>query len=820
MDVKRITDYKAKGKYNYPAENIDPKLKEDKKWYLEQVCAMTHMYVTNQCDIPFKVDTQTNPDYVSIDTLRAYANGTQGSKMVKKKLLKEAKDGSGKFITKMRDVFQTYDVLPEMFDVIRAMNQRQDFELDANAVDYEAIQEKELEKAMIKFLIKDETKELMARANYKTNTNFAPEELAAMNDGDVDMIFDSGGYLLQKELASIACCEESKHSSGHKEIENLVNDDIITIGRGGIKTYVDRATQTIKYRYVNPKHAFLPWSQYNDYRDVTRFGEYRKLTIAEVLEINPDLTGEQLNELLEGYSYMNPGYEAIQNQTGQYLGPEFYQSVEKCVVWVFDAQWLSQHTKTKLKTKHPDGNDIVKDVKFDYELNSQEKKKGASIKQSKVIKKHQAIWIVGSDILLEWGVAEDVAYYGRSGNKTPKPDYFFAKTGNMPLIQRCMPHVDDINLNTVKLRNAVATLPPAPRMVIQQQLLDNVFLNGIKQNPDSLIQTLVERGYLVVNGVDDHGRPVYQNSKAIEFIPTNIAEDVNLFNGLINDSINRMRQVLGLPEGLDGTAGNPYTGKGQTEMAAAASSNALYPTLSRIQAIFNPAFNDIVKKWQVYSKGKDLKVRYSPLGSTTKQILALGTDFSKSDIEVEVKLTLNQEQKQFLLGQINEMSLQYSQSQGQFGTSKSEYMMLYSLIMAGRIKLAMFKIAQIEKRREQLSAIAKQKDQEFNIQSQQTSAITTAEELRKSILLEEEEKRKTAVTLEAQKRKTAATTAYMKTFDNGLTPMPPELYAQIMADADEEIASAFAPPMSEQMPPMDMMSGQEQMIPQQGAMMP
>jgi len=819
MDVKKISDYKEKGKYNYPAENIDPKIKATKEWYLQQVKAMTHMYCTNQCDIPFRVDMNhaSNADYVSIDTLRAYATGRQGSQMIKKKLLKEAKDGSGKFVTKMKNIFQTYDVLPEMFDVIRAINQRQEFDLTCSSVDYDSITEKGLEKAMMKFMIKSETKQLLDRSGYKTRGMFTPEEIQSMTEADIDMIFDSGGFMLQKELAALACCEVSKNESGHKGIENLVNDDIITIGKAGVKTYVDRATETIKYRYVNPKNAFLPYSQYLDYRDITRCGEYRKMTIAEVIEINPNLKPDQLQELVEGYSYLNPDYKAFLSENGSYQDPDYVQGIEKCVVWAFDAQWLSAETKTMMMAKHPYGNDIARDVSYDYELNRQEQNKGNSLKRTKVIKKHQAIWIVGTEILLEYGQAQDTAYYGKSGNKTPKLDYFWVKTGNMSLIQRCMPHVDDINLNTVKLRNAVATLPPAPRMVIQQQLLDNVFLNNIKQSPESLIQTLTEVGYLVVNGVDDHGRPIYQNGKAIDFIATGLAEDVNLFNGLINDSINRIRQVLGLPEGLDGTAGNPYQGKGTSELAAAASSNALYPSLSKTTEIFNPVLNDVVKKWQVYSKNRDLKVKYSPLGSQTKEILTLSTEFTKSDIEVNVKLSLNQEQKQFLLAQLNEMSLQYTQSGGSIGTSKSEYIMLYDMIMAGRIKLAMFKIAQIEKRREQLAAMAKEKDQQFNIQSQTQSAVTTAQELRKTVTLEELEKRKTAVTVEAQKRKTAATTAYMKTFDMEGQPMPPQIYEQIMADADAEIASAFADPVQQDNMQGEQMGQPQEMMPEMQA---
>ena len=550
------------------------------------------------------------------------------------------------------------------------------------------------------------------------------------------------------------------------------------------------------------ERVVVPHSKYNDFRDITRAGVLRKMTIAQIKEINPRLTAEDIQMLVEENMHMNPQYASLINNTGQYVDPYHGDPIDKCQVWVFDAQWLSANRETYLKTKHPSGNTIFRPVKYDYKLNSQEEKKGAKLKTSKVIKKYQAIWIVGTEILLEYGPCEDVVYYGKDGSRTPRLDYFFAKTGNTSLIERCIPHVDDINLYVTKLRNAVATLPPAPRMVIQQQLMDNVFLNGIKQQPEDLIQTLIERGYLIVNGIDDHGRPVYQNSKAVEFINTGLAEDVNLFNGLIQDAINRLRQVLGLPEGIDGTAGNPYQGVQNRQMAAAGSSNAMFPTLSKITTIFQPAFSDVVKKWQVLAKNNEISLSYSPLGAKTYQILKLGADFSNSDLNMELTLAPNEEQRQQLLADIQQMQVDYKSTGGAIGVSRAEYLMLWDLITNGKIKMAMFKIAQIESKREMMADMRKKQDQQANIQDQQQSAVLAAEEARKTLQQETDSKKLTAIVEEAQKRKTALTQTYLKSFDVEGQAIPQELYLQMMAEANGEIMQAMMPPQPEQQDPM------------------
>lgn len=786
--AKKISDYKDKKYASSPSDRIDPELKKEKEWYLGHLTNLLHNYTTNRYQVPYTWGV----GQTAFSTLRAYRAGQQGNISVKKKLLREAPDKPGSYITTLKDVFQTYDVLTEFLDVVSAINQKQDYQVSAISTDDEGNAEREMQRGLVKFLLQKEARQLLESSSFKPNTPVSLEDLALMSEADVDTLFDTGLIQLQREIAAVAAVHYTMDISDHKEIENKCNEDLITLGIAAVKNYIDYSTGEVKERYVDPANLILPYSKYNNFKDITKIGELRKMTIAEIKEINPDLTKEDLKKLVEEHMYMNTWYNEF--ASGDYTDDtKFGDPMDDCLVWVLDAQWLSVDYKTYLHEPLSTGGEIYDSVKYDYKLTGQQKKKGAKLDNKKIIKKYSAIWIVGTEVLLQYGEEKDQPYYGPKGNKTPRLDYCVVKTGTKSLVERCIPHVDDINLNNVKLRIAVASLPPAPRMILQNQMLNNVTLGGVKQKPSDLIQTMLETGILIVNGLDDHQRPIYQNGKAVDFFQSGLGEDITIFSNLITDSINRMRQVIGLPEGLDGTSPMPYQGVRTQEMAASASSNALFPTIGRIGTLFTMAAEQQTKMWQVLAKDGGKKVRYKPLGDRTWKVLELTADYSNSDFSFSLVFAPTEEQKQFLLQRIANMKEKSDASGGALGITESEFLMLYKLIQGGQIEKAMFRMAQIEKRKQMVQRIQEIENQERTFQGQQESARVSEEEKRLSMQVEENEKRKTAIVTGAQNRKTGISNAYIKSLETEQGPVPSDVYLRMMEEADEEIAAAFAP---------------------------
>lgn len=803
--AKKISDYKDLKYSSYPSDRIDPENKKKKEWYLANLTAMMHHYTVNNCEIPYSWGVGKTP----FSTLRLYRLGKQGNLPVFRKLLQESDEEPGKFKTKLKNVFETHDVLTEMIDVVSAINQKQDYNVTAIATDDVSGEARELERGLIKYLMQDEAQELLRKSEFKPSTPISMEDISLLTEADVDSLFDTGIIQLPREIAAIAAAHYTMDISDHKEIENKCNEDLITLGIAAIKSYIDYSTGEVKERYVDPANLILPYSKYNNFKDITRVGELRTMTIAEIKEINPNLGAEEIKDLVDDHLYMNKEYMAhIQGYDPE--NPELSNPVDMCKVWVLDAQWLSVDHRVYLDEKMDNGGEIYKQVKYDYELNSQQKRKKAKIDRKKIIKKYSAIWIVGTEILLQYGECKDQPYYGPKGNKTPRLDYSIVKTGTKSIVERCIPDQDDINMYVTKLRVAVASLPPAPRMILQQQMLNNVQLGGVKQKPSDLIQTMLETGILIVNGLDDHGRPIYQNGKAVDFFNTGLGEDITIYGNLINESINRMRQVIGLPEGLDGSSPMPYQGVRTQEMAASASSNALFPTIGRIGPLFTQAVEHWVKMWQVLAKKGGKKVRYKPLGERTWKVLELTADFWNSDFSFALSFAPTEEQKQFLIQRIANMKEKSDASGGVIGLTESEFLMLYKMIQGGQIDKAMFRMAQIEKRKAAIKRLEDIENQERTFQGQQESARVTAEEARRTIQNEENEKRKTAIVTGAQARKTRISDTFLKSYEGENRSIPEDKYFELMNEADEEIAISMAP---EQQGPTDQMMPQDTGIP-------
>lgn len=318
MAYKKIEEYKGKqAEFPYPSDNIDPKLKKEKEWYLSIMQAVMADYSSNACMIPFEFGNQR-----PISVLRQYAKGKQSSGKIKEWILgKKNQKKDGTFVTKMNVSWETYAKLPQMFDIMRAKNMSQEYGVDMRCVDDKSIAAIQATRDMMKYLIDENTKDFLENAIYKPNFEPNPELLGLQNEDDVDMYIDTGGFTLQWQMAAIAACNKTKIVSNYKEFQDLSFDDLIINPEGitGGRTYIEKSTRLPKFRHVNMERAIVPYFEGIDSKDkITRAGEIRVMTIADVRRENPDLSAPQLLQLAKDFQWMNPQYASLIQADGYY----------------------------------------------------------------------------------------------------------------------------------------------------------------------------------------------------------------------------------------------------------------------------------------------------------------------------------------------------------------------------------------------------------------------------------------------------------------------------------------------------------------------
>lgn len=777
----RLDQYKGKSyKYGYPSDSISPDLKKEQQYHLQMMQALISDYCSNYCYVPFEFGQKR-----SFATLKMYATGQQGSSKLKDTVIgakKKRQDGT--YPTKMNISWDNYYILPKMFDIMRQRNMQTEYDVEVSCIDQDSLAAKEAEKAIMKFLLNPQTQAFFASSNYKLPEGQDPRAAGMQNAADVDLYFETGGYTMQREMACVAACLKTKMVSNYKVTQDSTFDDLICYALTGWKTYIEESTKLPKIRKVQVERAIIPYSELNDFSDITRAGEIRIMTIADIHKENPNLSGDDLLYLARCFQWYNPGFNygvgaALFNERNRFMTSNAFDidPISRVRIMVLDAQWLSADMETNLKREKPDGSVFYKSIPYAFQQNEKSKANGEKVIRKNVIRKYYAQWIIGTEMFLNYGVCKDVVYYGPDGNKTPKLDYFFVKTGNASLVERCIALVDDIDLAIIKQRNTLATVPAAPGMAIQKDLIENVFLNGIRQQPEDILQALQERGVLYYNGLDDHGKPLYMagGAKPIDFLDvTKIVGTLETYGNIILSKVNEIREVLGIPQGVDGSTPNPYDGLGKSQMAAQASNSALYPTFNAYQYLFRNAFDDIIKKWQIVAKDVGAKIGFSPLGVKSLKILELGKDFSNAEFNIDIQMGTTDEQKRELMQSIAQQKALGDQTGGAQGLSPAEYMYIYDRVIGGNIREAMYVMAQIQQKKAQMVAQQKQQDIQSNAQAQQQSAQQKAQADQQNIVLKGQVDGKNDATMELLKGLLSQNTAIIQQFmkDKATTGQP------------------------------------------------
>lgn len=742
MAIKKIADYKD-GKYrSFPSESIDKYKLKEKDYFLDYCKSFLHLYTNPRAGALVRHESS----YLRM--LEKYATGEQGATLVKEKLLRKNKNGD--FYGKMGKVFQTYDILPEMLDVIFSINAKQSYAVSTLAYDDISSHTKEIQKSVVKFLLDRNTRVLMEKLELsQEGVSLSEAELAVYTEADVDAIFDSGGIQLDWEMAAKAVCNNVYVDSNAKKIENKCTEELLKWGFTAVRSYIDKSTGTPKIRNVDMKNLIVRDSKDNEFSDMTRFAEVRWISLIELKELCPSLTRDQYQEIIEGAGTYEinshfANYFTEDNISGFYNGQS--SLFDEIQVPILDAQWLANDVEHSLYFKKSDRVNRSKKVRPNIELSKKEVRNGDYIDKKKFVKRYDAIWLIGSDILLEYGVAKSNSYYGPKGNRTPRLDLSIIKTGKKSLVDRCRNFVEDINLLVAKLRHAIATLPPAPQLIVYQHALRGVNLNGKAQSAADLIRGLIEEGILVANGQDDKGNFISGNGgKAVENLNLHVIEQVTTYSNEIQANINRMRHVIGLPEGMDGTAGNPYQGLGKTQLAAMGSSNATFPVLSLIGPLFSKALLNCVGAYQALATDGDIELKDISVSEHASRIFKLSKNFSEADYNVKFTYAPNDEDKEFILNKLVELAAIHKQSNGAMGIQDSEYMMLYRLVKADRFEHAIRMLARFERLRKAEAEIRSQKLQEQNGQIQMQSTQVSEQEKRNTITAKAEEDRKTVI---------------------------------------------------------------------------
>jgi hypothetical protein len=638
--------------------------------------------------------------------LRSYATGKQDVNKYKSYLIADRVAQSGKFkgqkVSYMNISWEAVKVLPKLVDIIVNTICSVEYDAQVEAIDPQSIIDKTFSKALNRILLAPQMKEFiqkMQKGGAKITMQSAFKDVDEMETHESVL-----GLQLFPEMALQDCLEKTNIDSRYKEIIRQFIYDLVTIGTGVIMDYTEQFSNEVLYRYIDSAYYLSDYSEYADSRDATRAGHFEMMQLGEIRR-RGDVSDDELREIAKNSmdSYGNlqfkgrfPNGQFNKDSKDMYYQRFGYMPFYDVRVPVFHLKFI--------------GTEPVGKYRHEYQ--------------------YKVSWVVGTKIIFDYGKDSYCPKRGRDGNMKVQLSYHSYKLQDSA-VERVIGLVDDICLNTYKERNLIANLPPAPRAIFNAKAFNSVNVGGSIMTTADNMASFVETGKMYMNPVDRFNDPTGNNyQKAVETLPSGIAEDMNMLNNSSALKYQQIKDILGINEFVDASTPNPRAGLGIAKIATQASLNSMKGYLFALEATYGSLMNACLGRWQM-AAATGYKGVFRSFTEEKQKIIELTKDVylrqygvyvsvSPTDAEVqELMLTITQLRNNRLTGMAG-------------GISPQQYLILYKLLKQRNIDEAIWLLGKYEKQNKDEAA------KEAEARTMQTGEVQIA-----SSQASEEEKRKT-----------------------------------------------------------------------------
>lgn len=728
MKLKLAQKYEGNKRYVFPSDNLTQEEKNEKRYFRDCANAIVWKYVNNKTFLPY---SNTSPDSVLV--LRSYMNGTNSPEKYKN-ILVGPKDQHGKRKTTMNISWRVPNQLAQKMDVVKGFVMKLDYENTAEAMDVQSRYSKDMTVANMKLMADDRISNFGTELNGIIGEDVIPSEsenIPFANERQVEMFNNIGGIVLEQEISAKTLMDDTSMLSDDEGIDEKVVEDLLSAGICGTKAFTEKGCNSVKKRWVDIDKAIIPYSDYNDFRDITWAGEFRQVTGLEMMR-EYGMTREELIEVGEKYGsdqkspdYRQDFYYQVQRgYTNDGLGMNMLESM---VFDVADVCWIGNHTDTFSNVKRKkEGHTVLNKVSDDYTVSERAQKEGKTVEKYTRQCVYKASLIVGTDYVFNYGKEYNQTYSkdDKGKFKTEIP-YSFMRTGSTSLTSRGIGFQDNIALAEFKKRQALKKMPPPPGVYIEQSAFENINIGGVKMDPLSVMKLFQDEGYLIGNSQDVWGKNTV-GRRPIEEIPSGIVNLIMVYNSEIEFNTKMIEAVTGINEIFAGATPQKETGLGVSQIAINATQNAIFPVIKAYERIKSHTNRIVVKKWQVEAQHHKANKTMQTPRDRALSYLKVGKGMDMHDFLIKISVGATEDEKLMLLNDIKALQDVRRQA-GVGGIRPSDYLMLFKLIKAGQIDQARLLLAQVEEYVQKLDEEKQAKLVQDNMESQMMSNQQAAE---------------------------------------------------------------------------------------------
>jgi hypothetical protein len=293
---------------------------------------------------------------------------------------------------------------------------------------------------------------------------------------------------MSMEMAIDTVFNENKYDTTTKK--RLIRD-LVVVGKASGKTrYVPN--KGIKIEYVDVENKIDPYSEDPYFQDIHYDGEIKQVLLSEIFSEYPDLTQDE-KERITGSSTYWTQYHNL-NESERLKGTAY--------LLYFTYLTTRERTK-KIKTKET-GTKLVLPANYKGDPN-----KRPDIKLTKVVEEieMEGVYVLGTNILLEWGVSENMIRPKSNKQKVIRKYINIApekeKTFYNSLVNRMIPVEDELNVIELKTAQLVRQITP-DGYEINLAVLANLDLGHGQMEPKDHFDLLMQTGS-AFSSIDEEG---------------------------------------------------------------------------------------------------------------------------------------------------------------------------------------------------------------------------------------------------------------------------------------------------------------------------
>lgn len=411
-----------------------------------------------------------------------------------------------------------------------------------------------------------------------------------------------------------------------EETRRKIIRDIVVLKKAALYRYYDEA-KNIRHEYVDPVDLIVPYSKYDDFRNITYQGILKQYQIWELALQNPKFTDEDLYNIAKTQAGVNknPQWQYGDSYEGYYRSNTTMKPYMNFNITVLEFFFITQNSEKRIKKKNSKGGYFFSEKPSYYSLDvnpntisisdlgdswgvkgerltvkkseakspeearthfskikTDRRKETVEVLDKKAKYRYEGKWISGTEWIWDYKMTENIEREKVNGSYSPEvelpisiiaPDIYDMQ--NKSLVESVIPIQDQMILAHLKIQqDMIKAVPPGIAFDIDK--MDGIITSmGEGTKPTDILKMYQQTGSIAYSGTNQDGTPV--NGKVIDVLPNGLGSNFLAYISVQQHLIQQMNDAIGYNSAVDASSPDANALVGVQKMAAQATQNALRP---------------------------------------------------------------------------------------------------------------------------------------------------------------------------------------------------------------------------------------------------